>query len=77
MKVLKIVDIKSIEHNSKRYDIETRDNHNFFANGILVHNCGTCSERTLAFMENGLTDPALTGGEWEEAVEYANKIYGK
>ena len=38
MKVLKIVDIQPIEHSSKRYDIETRDNHNFFANDILVHN---------------------------------------
>jgi len=22
------------------YDISTKTNHNFFANGILVHNCG-------------------------------------
>ena len=23
------------------YDIETEDNHNYFANGILAHNCGS------------------------------------
>jgi intein/homing endonuclease len=22
------------------YDISVEDNHNFFANGVLVHNCG-------------------------------------
>lgn len=38
MKTLKVVDIKPIKHNSKRYDIETQHNHNFFANNILVHN---------------------------------------
>ena len=31
--------IKKITSISKRYDIETEDNHNFFANDILVHNC--------------------------------------
>jgi len=36
---MKIKSIKKIENKSKRYDIEVEDNHNFFANGILVHNC--------------------------------------
>ena len=27
------------------YDIEVKDNHNFFANGILVHNCDTMLSR--------------------------------
>jgi DNA ligase-1 len=33
--------IKSIEkiQNEDRYDLEVEDNHNFFANDILVHNC--------------------------------------
>ena len=30
--------------------------------------CGTCLERTEAFLENGLKDPALTPEEWENAV---------
>ncbi len=38
MKTVKINSIKHIESDSKRYDIETKDTHNFFANGILVHN---------------------------------------
>lgn len=36
---MKISSIQLIQNISKRYDIEVKDNHNFFANGILVHNC--------------------------------------
>lgn len=36
--IVKIKSIKKIESTSKRYDIEVEDNHNFFANSILVHN---------------------------------------
>jgi len=36
---MKITKITKIENNSKKYDIEVKGNHNFFANGILVHNC--------------------------------------
>lgn len=38
-----IVSIEKIECTSKRYDIEVEDNHNFFANDILVHNCQNLS----------------------------------
>ena len=38
MEVVKIKNIKKIDCKSKRYDIETKETHNFFANGILVHN---------------------------------------
>ena len=38
MKLLKIKNIKKIQNNSLLYDIETKKNHNFFANGVLVHN---------------------------------------
>jgi 7-cyano-7-deazaguanine synthase len=31
--------------------------------------CGTCLERTEAFLENGVKDPLLTDDEWEKAVE--------
>ena len=36
-----MVTIKSIKRisNQDRYDLEIEDNHNYFANGILVHNC--------------------------------------
>jgi RNA ligase (TIGR02306 family) len=34
-----IIDIIPIDCDSFRYDIEVEDNHNFFADSILVHNC--------------------------------------
>jgi len=42
---LEIVSIRKIKNHinksKKMYDLETEKNHNFFANGILVHNSGT------------------------------------
>jgi hypothetical protein len=38
-KKVKIKSIEVVENNSKLYDIEVKDNNNFYANGILVHNC--------------------------------------
>ncbi len=35
----KIISIEKITLDSKRYDITVKDNENFFANGILIHNC--------------------------------------
>lgn len=37
-KIVKIKSINKISSKSKRYDIQTAKNNNFFANGILVHN---------------------------------------
>ena len=31
--------------------------------------CGTCVERTEAFIDNNLVDPLLTDEEWEKARE--------
>jgi predicted phage terminase large subunit-like protein len=36
----KIVDIQRIDGKTTVYDITVNNNHNFFANDILVHNCG-------------------------------------
>ena len=35
----KVKDIKGIKKQEKIYDINVKNNHNFFANNILVHNC--------------------------------------
>jgi 7-cyano-7-deazaguanine synthase len=34
--------------------------------------CGTCVERTEAFLLNNVKDPLLTDREWEKAVKYYN-----
>lgn len=36
--------------------------------------CGTCTERTDAFLRAGIVDPALTLAEWNEAVRCAKGI---
>lgn len=36
---MKVIKVERIENLSMNYDIEVVDNHNFMANGILVHNC--------------------------------------
>lgn len=41
MRQLKISKIKKLEMVADRYDIQVADNENFFANGMLVHNCRT------------------------------------
>lgn len=39
MKIATVTSIENFSTKSKRYDITVQDNHNFFANNILVHNC--------------------------------------
>jgi 7-cyano-7-deazaguanine synthase len=36
--------------------------------------CGTCLERTEAFLKNSSKDPLLSEGEWERAVEIYEKM---
>lgn len=45
--ISKIVKIEKISSDSKRYDVTVEHNHNFFANGILVHNCESFTEDDL------------------------------
>lgn len=67
LKKIKIKEI-NISRNEDVYDLQVEDNHNFFANGILVHNCGEIfmhedSCRLIhvnlsSFIENPFTDKA-------------------
>jgi dTDP-4-amino-4,6-dideoxygalactose transaminase len=40
VEIVKIVEVKRKSFHQIVYNIETQKNHNYFANGILVHNCG-------------------------------------
>lgn len=40
VEIVKIVKIEKRKYMGKVYNIETEKNHNYFAKGILVHNCG-------------------------------------
>lgn len=42
---MKIKSITPIRLKSKRYDISVKDNHNFYANNVLVHNCENLGDK--------------------------------
>jgi len=46
-----IVSIEPFYSESPRYDITVEETHNFYANGILVHNCQNCYSE-MAFLDN-------------------------
>ena len=73
MKIMKIVKITKIENDSLLYDIETMKNHNFFANGILVHNSNFQVSITADEVKYGKRTAWLTPGEgffdWETVVK--------
>lgn len=66
MKLTKIKSIKKISYNETRYDLEVEDNHNYYANNILVHNC-----RLIIDIKNGVARAtSRTGNE----VQYIDHI---
>ena len=52
MKHLKIKSIIEVSSTDK-YDLEVEDNHNFFANGLLVHNCRAILKDSELWSRNG------------------------
>lgn len=69
---MKIKSIKKVDIKSKRYDIQTKKNNNFFANNILVHNSciivyfdeclnkWCCGTRSRSEADGGIDDSDLT-----------------
>ena len=48
---MKIKTIKKISRNNETvYNLTVKDNHNYFANGILVSNCHTCLAKSTSEM---------------------------
>lgn len=70
--VVSLSDISARSHSKQAYDIEVEDNHNYFANSHLVHNC------TLVIRyENGELIQAITRGNGEtgeDVTEQAKMI---
>lgn len=52
-KVEKILEIKKIKLSESRFDLQVEGNHNYFANGILVHNCRLIFSKKGAFSRKG------------------------
>lgn len=66
--------IKRYKHTEPVYDITVKDTHNFYANGILVHNCSEImlhSSETESFVCNLSSMNLLHWDEWKDtdAVE--------
>lgn len=88
MEKIKKIRIKRINiiHNEDVYDLKVKDNHNFFANNILVHNCGEIfmhedSCRLIhvnisSFVDNEYTDEAKVNDEKLYEVFYETTRLG-
>lgn len=50
---MKIKKVEKISEEYDRYDLEIDDNHNFYANNILVHNCRAIATKDGMFSRNG------------------------
>ena len=85
---LKVINIeKTIIKDEFVYDIDVEDNHNFYANGFLVHNCQDTNLSQFTVIENLLTEKSkimiygdilqtLYGfqyADWKEVIKFAEK----
>jgi DNA polymerase III subunit alpha len=67
-----ITSIEVLEHTENVYDITVEDNHNFYANGLLVHNClgGPLSYEVFRhFQDKGFDDLVPELLDSDEAME--------
>lgn len=73
--MLKLVKKTKVANKSDRYDLEIKDNHNFFANGILVHN----SQINILFHEDGVVELSSKGiiGKGFIIEESEDNVYWK
>jgi DNA ligase-1 len=72
MKFVKIKEIKKTE-NTTKYDLEIEGNNNFFANGVLVHNCRCIITRQGAFSRQW--KPFVTLQHIRDAVQSLFDLY--
>lgn len=88
MNYMKIAKIEKIENQSNLYDLETKKNHNFFANNVLVHNSsctiyhnngevGVCSRNFELKMDqegNAYVDTAKEKGYVDGLISFGKNI---
>jgi RNA ligase (TIGR02306 family) len=65
-----IVSVEIVESDSLRYDITVADNHNFFAEGVLVHNCQNCYDLVSSlFDEKWTVEEKLDGASMTVGIK--------
>ena len=72
----KIKTIRKIDLDSKRYDITVAKNSNFFANGILVHNCQNLSRNIEEWRKLGLKFHVSEKLDGQSASYFHNGEFG-
>lgn len=62
-KFVDVVEVEELDYTEDVYDITVEDNHNFFANGVVVHNClgGIYSGTILRGEAYGKTSEQIIG----------------
>jgi len=74
-KLVDVLEVEELDYTEDVYDITVEDNHNFFANGVVVHNCVGGLPSSLIYREfadkkfGDLSPDLLTGPAAEEAVK--------
>lgn len=77
MKISKIKKIKRIKEPKQTYDITVENNHNYFCNGHLIHNCDYRGEIFLRFKYNWQPQNlVINNGQIEGVIDFS-KIYKK
>ena len=71
LREVKIKKIK-ISNSEDVYDITVRNNHNFFANGVLVHNCAEIALRPFQFCN--LTEINVSDVDSQEEYELRSRV---
>jgi hypothetical protein len=80
-KFIDVIDVEELDYVEDVYDITVEDNHNFFANGMVVHNCvggypsgiiyGEFAEKKFAELDPSLVDDEIVRGRIRTKLENA------
>lgn len=72
IEIVEVVDVERQTLSQMVYNIQTEKNHNYFAHGILVHNC----DAIIKIMEHHTPDDfVISTGEAHSVREFAEKVF--
>ena len=75
---MKLSRIKEIVHERKSCrDITVTNNHNFFCNGVLIHNCDYRGELMVCLFNHGYSDYVVNVGDRIAQLVFAPVVQAK